>query len=179
MWFAQPQLKHWPWAKLLSVLIHPSNEFFKQFPNCRTYDDGNGFVEATLKALTEKPSQLSEAQMHELSWEAATERFLRVSELDQTFGKRLSESPSNKFASTSLNLRRKVEDASAYIHYVTSGFEATRRAFGAIPASLQPDEDQCKELGLSQGPSKRKRHRLGFLDEQHFFVKGMCQAEKQ
>ncbi|MBA0656030.1 hypothetical protein Goklo_008430, partial [Gossypium klotzschianum] len=34
----------------------------------------------------------------------------------------------------------------AYLHYVALGFETTRRAFGAIPGSLYPDEEQCKEL---------------------------------
>ncbi|XP_044502334.1 digalactosyldiacylglycerol synthase 2, chloroplastic-like [Mangifera indica] len=142
-------------GKIVVCANHPSNDFFKQFPNCRTYDDGNGFVEATLQALTEKPSQLSEAQRHELSWEAATERFLRVSELDQAFVNELSKNPSKEFASTSLNLTKNMENASAYVHYVSSGSEAVRRVFGAIPASLQPDEEQCKELGLAITPHTR------------------------
>lgn len=70
-----------------------------------------------------------------------------VSELDRAFVKKLSKFTLKDFASTSSNLRS-MEDASAYVHYLTSGFEAMRRAFGAIPASLQPDEEQCKELGL-------------------------------
>lgn len=142
-------------GKIVVCANHPSNDFFKQFPNCRTYDDGNGFVEATLQALTEKPSQLSEAQRHELSWEAATERFLRVSELDQAFVNELSKNPLKESASTSLNLTENMENASAYVHYVSSGSEAVRRVFGAIPASLQPDEEQCKELGLAITPHTR------------------------
>ncbi|KAJ6722885.1 DIGALACTOSYLDIACYLGLYCEROL SYNTHASE 2 CHLOROPLASTIC [Salix koriyanagi] len=110
-------------GKIVVCANHPSNDFFKQFPNCRTYDNSNGFVEATRKALTEEPAELTGAQRHELSWEAATERFLRVADLDQ--------------------------DVSAYLHHVALGFETSRRAFGAIPGSLQPDEEQCKELGLA------------------------------
>ncbi|XVF80001.1 hypothetical protein PTKIN_Ptkin15bG0035400 [Pterospermum kingtungense] len=136
-------------GKIVVCAKHPSNEFFKQFPNCRTYDDGDGFVEATRKALGEEPTPLTDAQRFELSWEAATERFLRVSELNQVFTNKLDKNPSKKFASMSLNLRKNWEDTSAYFHYVASGLETARRAFGAIPGTLQPDEEQCKELGLA------------------------------
>ncbi|KAI5345488.1 hypothetical protein L3X38_013365 [Prunus dulcis] len=135
-------------GKIVVCANHPSNEFFKQFPNCRTYDNGDGFVKLTRHALAEEPAQLTDAQRHELSWEAATERFLRVTELDQEFTRKLSKSPTKNFMSTSLGLSSSMEGASAYVHHVASGFEATRRIFGAIPKSLQPDEEQCKELGL-------------------------------
>ncbi|XP_021817038.1 digalactosyldiacylglycerol synthase 2, chloroplastic isoform X2 [Prunus avium] len=135
-------------GKIVVCANHPSNEFFKQFPNCRTYDNGDGFVKLTRHALAEEPAQLTDAQRHELSWEAATERFLRVTELDQEFTRKLSKSPTKNFMSASLGLSGSMEGASAYVHHVASGFEATRRIFGAIPKSLQPDEEQCKELGL-------------------------------
>ncbi|XWS77088.1 hypothetical protein CRYUN_Cryun01aG0232300 [Craigia yunnanensis] len=135
-------------GKFVVCANHPSNDFFKQFPNCRIYDDDNGFVEATHKALNEEPAPLTDAQRYQLSWEAATERFLSVSELNQVFAKELEKKSSKKFASMSLNLRKNMEDTSAYFHYVALGFETTRRAFGAIPGSLHADEEQCKELGL-------------------------------
>lgn len=134
-------------GKIVVCANHPSNDFFKQFPNCRTYEDSNGFVDATCKALTEEPAELTDAQRHELSWEAATERFLRVADLDHGSARKLAKSLSKNFASTSSSLQ--MEDVSAYLHHVASGFEASRRAFGAIPGSLQPDEEQCKELGLA------------------------------
>ncbi|ONI22935.1 hypothetical protein PRUPE_2G159400 [Prunus persica] len=142
-------------GKIVVCANHPSNEFFKQFPNCRTYDNGDGFVKLTRHALAEEPAQLTDAQRHELSWEAATERFLRVTELDQEFTRKLSKSPTKNFMSTSLGLSSSMEGASAYVHHVASGFEATRRIFGAIPKSLQPDEEQCKELGLPIPAGKR------------------------
>ncbi|KAI6707607.1 hypothetical protein NL676_010569 [Syzygium grande] len=120
---------------------HPSNDFFKQFPNCRTYDDSKGFVDATQKALSEEPAQMTNDLRYELSWEAATERFLKAAQLDQASVTKLSRTTSNNFMSTSLNFKRKMEDASAYLHYVASGYEMSRRAFGAIPGSLQPDEE--------------------------------------
>ncbi|WRX11355.1 Glycosyl transferase [Theobroma cacao] len=136
-------------GKIVVCANHPSNDFFKQFPNCRIYDDGNGFVEATRKALSEEPAPLTDAQRHELSWEAATKRFLRVSELNQVSAKKMEKNSSKKFASMSFNLWKNLEDTSAYFHHVALGSETTRRAFGAIPGSLYPDEEQCKELGLA------------------------------
>ncbi|XP_030474334.1 digalactosyldiacylglycerol synthase 2, chloroplastic isoform X1 [Syzygium oleosum] len=134
---------------------HPSNDFFKQFPNCRTYDDSKGFVDATQKALSEEPAQMTDDLRYELSWEAATERFLKAAQLDQASATKLSRTTSNNFMSTSLNFKRKMEDASAYLHYVASGYEMSRRAFGAIPGSLQPDEELRKDLGLPPPPGKR------------------------
>ncbi|KAA8516011.1 hypothetical protein F0562_019190 [Nyssa sinensis] len=125
-------------GKIVVCANHPSNDFFKQFPNCRIYEDGDGFVEATCKALTEEPAPLTDAQRHELSWEAATDRFLRAAELDQVPAKRLTRTLSNLLMSMSLNLPRNVEDASALVHYVGTGFVAS-----------QPNEEQCKALGLA------------------------------
>ncbi|GLU00615.1 hypothetical protein SLE2022_179680 [Rubroshorea leprosula] len=146
-------------GKIVVCANHPSNEFFKQFPNCRTYNNGKGFVEATRKALAETPAPLTDAQRHELSWEAATERFLRAAELDQALERKIENIPSKNFASASKNLQKNIEDASACLHYVVSGFETTRRAFGAIPGTLQPDEEQCRELGwaapVGRGSSRR------------------------
>ncbi|OVA13199.1 hypothetical protein BVC80_757g15 [Macleaya cordata] len=138
-------------GKIVICTDHPSNDFFKQFPNCRTFEDGAGFVKAIHKALAEEPGPLTDDQRHELSWEAATERFLRVTDLDHASNRKLAGPSSKNFMSMSLklpDLRSNIEDASAYVHYTASGIEAARRAFGAIPGSLEPDEEQCKELGL-------------------------------
>ncbi|KAK5776054.1 hypothetical protein PVK06_044012 [Gossypium arboreum] len=51
-------------------------------------------------------------------------------------------------ATVSLKPHKNMEATLAYLHYVALGFETTRRAFGAAPGSLYPDEEQCKELGL-------------------------------
>lgn len=138
-------------GKIVVCANHPSNDFFKQFPNCLAYDNSKGFVEAIRKALNEEPAELTDTQRHELSWEAATERFLKVAELDREFPKISTKRPSKDFASTSFSL--KMEDASAYLHFVASGSEASRKAFGAIPGTLQPDAELCEDLGLATHPS--------------------------
>ncbi|TKY65496.1 Digalactosyldiacylglycerol synthase 2 [Spatholobus suberectus] len=140
-------------GKIVVCANHPSNDFFKQFPNCWTYDDSDGFVKLTLKALAEEPAQPTDAQRHNLSWEAATERFLKAADLDKPLERKFSKSSSN-FMAASLNLQQKVDDASAYVHHVASGLEISRRIFGAIPDSLQPDEQLRKELGLTDAARK-------------------------
>jgi len=136
-------------GKIVVCANHPSNEFFKQFPNCRMYDDNDGFVAATRKALSEEPAPLTDAQRHELSWEAATERFLRATQLDQGGTLRKpSKLSSQKFGSLSFNMKRSLEETSASIHNAVSGAELTRRVFGAIPGTLYPDEELCRELDL-------------------------------
>lgn len=149
-------------GKFVVCANHPSNEFFMQFPNCRMYNDDEGFVRATQMALTNEPAALNDNQRHELSWEAATERFVHATGLVQEPSESSPVSPSKKrFMSLSLgsnDLKKKMEDASAFVHYAATGIEASRRAFGAIPGSLKPDEEQCKALGLAFPASKLGSH---------------------
>lgn len=143
-------------GKIVVCANHPSNDFFKQFPNCKTYDDSKGFVKATVEALTDDPASLTDAQRYELSWEAATKRFLEAVDLDNHFATQVSKNSSRKRESASSCLRRKLQDTSARLHQVASGCEVFRRLFGAIPGSLQPDEELCKDLGLSIHPKKKR-----------------------
>ncbi|KAL0464757.1 UNVERIFIED_CONTAM: Digalactosyldiacylglycerol synthase 2, chloroplastic [Sesamum latifolium] len=109
-------------GKIVVCANHPSNEFFKQFPNCRTYEDDEGFVKETLKALQDQPAPLTDAQRHELSWEAATERFLESAQLENVVRK-VAKVPSSKIVmSKSLSLKRNLEDASALVHYMGTSF---------------------------------------------------------
>ncbi|KAG9451712.1 hypothetical protein H6P81_004616 [Aristolochia fimbriata] len=138
-------------GKIVVCADHPSNDFFKQFPNCRTYKHKHEFVKQTLQAMEDMPAPLTDAQRHELSWEAATERFLEAAELNLQIVEEPANSEAGNFMSTSLgvpDLRKTIEDASAYVHYKASGIETARQIFGAIPGSLHPDEEQCKVLGL-------------------------------
>ncbi|KAK4476565.1 hypothetical protein RD792_015722 [Penstemon davidsonii] len=133
-------------GKIVVCANHPSNDFFKQFPNCRTYDNIEGFVKETRKALEDRPAPLTDAQRHELSWEAATERFLKSAQLENVPKQKLTKTPSKLFMSTSFNLKRNLEDASALIHYMGTGF-----------LSKEPDEEQSKQVGLLV-PSKSKSY---------------------
>ncbi|KAG1338326.1 Digalactosyldiacylglycerol synthase 2, chloroplastic [Cocos nucifera] len=134
-------------GKIVICANHPSNEFFKQFPNCHIYNSDNEFVKLTVKALTEDPAPLTDELRHELSWEAATERFIAAAELNQVVSEEIPPFSSKPFASTSLKSRKpSVEEVSASFHQTVSGIEAARRALGAIPKTLQPDEQQCSDV---------------------------------
>ncbi|XP_026402571.1 digalactosyldiacylglycerol synthase 2, chloroplastic-like [Papaver somniferum] len=149
-------------GKIVICSNHPSNEFFMQFPNCRTINDGDGFVKEIQKAMAEVPVPLSEEQRHELSWESATERFLKVVDLEHIASTRKLSRSSTKFMSMSFkipDMKTSMEDASAYMHYTASGIEAARKVFGAIPGSLEPDEELCKELGISFPMANRSSFR--------------------
>lgn len=137
-------------GKIVICANHPSNEFFKQFPNCYTYNTGPEFVKLTLKALSSEPVPLTEQMRHQLSWEAATQRFMHASGLDQDviYEKPLSSAATWRFMYVAHEWRKTLEEASATFHNTVSGIEAARCAFGAIPNTLQPDEQQSKELGL-------------------------------
>lgn len=112
------------------------------------YSTEKEFVRLTMKALSEEPIPLTEELRHELSWEAATERFVRVADIAPATPAKQHTSSSQRFMYINPDeLKKNMEEASAFVHNTISGFEAARCVFGAIPNSLQPDEQQCKELG--------------------------------
>ncbi|KAK8955701.1 hypothetical protein KSP40_PGU017911 [Platanthera guangdongensis] len=142
-------------GKTVICANHPSNDFFKRFPNCHTYDNGKEFAQLTLKALGEDPLPVTDEFRRKLSWEAATERFVMVAELNQDAHEAIVPSTSRPFMFiSSQGFTKTIEQASAVLHNTVSGIEAARRALGAIPMTLQPDDQQCRELGLT--PPERK-----------------------
>eukprot|EP00475_Leptophrys_vorax_P042378 TRINITY_DN79950_c0_g1_i1.p1 TRINITY_DN79950_c0_g1~~TRINITY_DN79950_c0_g1_i1.p1 ORF type:complete len:940 (-),score=73.81 TRINITY_DN79950_c0_g1_i1:254-3073(-) len=66
-------------GKIVVCADHPSNDFFRNFPNCYIYRNEKEFVQSVRDAMASQPQPLSAEHRHMLSWEAATERFLRTS----------------------------------------------------------------------------------------------------
>jgi len=58
---------------------HPSNAFFKRFPNCLMYENKHEFVGQLQHALCNEPIPLSEELSRCLTWEAATKRLVVAS----------------------------------------------------------------------------------------------------
>ena len=66
-------------GKYAIIPVHPSNTFFLQFPNCLAYRNKFEFVANLRWALTHDPEPLTPEQIHQFTWEAATERFTAAS----------------------------------------------------------------------------------------------------
>ncbi|CAL5017082.1 unnamed protein product [Urochloa decumbens] len=141
-------------GKFVVCADHPSNEFFKSFPNCLTYQTSEEFVARVKEAMASEPQSLTPEQRYNLSWEAATERFMEYSELDKVLsntnghpgrgGKR------NKVSKIPLlpKLSDVVDGGLAFAHHCLTGNEILRLATGAIPGTRDYDKQQCMDLNL-------------------------------
>ena len=71
---------------------HPSNEFFRAFPNCLQYRNSDEFAAALHWALNNEPPVLLPHQRSELSWDAAMDRLTlaaRPNPSDASLGRNL------------------------------------------------------------------------------------------
>nr|KYP48554.1 hypothetical protein KK1_029705 [Cajanus cajan] len=120
-------------GKFVVCADHPSNEFFRSFPNCLTYNSSEDFVVKVKEALENEPFPLTPEQRYQLSWEAATQRFMEYSELDKILNKENNEV---------------VDGGLAFAHYCLTGNEFLRLCTGAIPGTRDYDKQHCKDLHL-------------------------------
>ena len=67
---------------------HSSNDFFSRFPNAMMYRSKSDFVSHLQYALENDPPQLSDGLARELTWEAATERFVEAALITKRDAKR-------------------------------------------------------------------------------------------
>jgi len=100
----------------------PCNAFFKRFRNCLVYRTPGEFAAHLRRALREDPARMTEEQLRALSWEAATERFLRASEIGPL------EWPSEAERRYGLLLWR--------MYRSVTGFRLLRQALGLAPEAV-------------------------------------------
>lgn len=73
-------------GKFVIIPVHPSNSFFMKFPNCLCYRNNLEFAANLRWALSREPEPLSAELSHELTWEAATERFIEEAKIGEPEG---------------------------------------------------------------------------------------------
>ncbi|XP_026413174.1 digalactosyldiacylglycerol synthase 1, chloroplastic-like [Papaver somniferum] len=142
-------------GKFVICADHPSNEFFRSFPNCLTYKSSEDFVAKVREALETEPQPLTAEQRYNLSWEAATQRFMEYSELDRILklgergNRKSSKTKKNITKSVSLpNLNEMVDGGLAFAHFCLTGSEILRLATGAIPGTQDFSKQHCEDLHL-------------------------------
>ncbi|PAN38053.1 hypothetical protein PAHAL_7G143200 [Panicum hallii] len=141
-------------GKFVICADHPSNDFFKSFPNCLTYKTSEEFVARVKEAMASEPQPLTPEQRYSLSWEAATERFMEYSELDKV----LNNTNGHPGRCGKINKARKipllpklsdvVDGGLAFAHHCLTGNEILRLVTGAIPGTRDYDKQQCMDLNL-------------------------------
>ncbi|CAN7001991.1 hypothetical protein IGI04_020641 [Brassica rapa subsp. trilocularis] len=134
-------------GKFVVCADHPSNEFFRSFPNCLTYKTSEDFVNKVKEAMSKEPLPLTPEQMYNLSWEAATQRFMEYSDLDKILndedgGKRMRKSRSVP------SFNEVIDGGLAFTHYVLTGNDFLRLCSGATPKTKDYDMQHCKDLKL-------------------------------
>lgn len=142
-------------GKFVVCADHPSNEFFKSFPNCLTYKRSEDFVAKVKEAVANEPQPLTPEERYQLSWEAAIQRFMEYSDLDKVLkmeeGNVNSAKRKDKLvtkAHSTPNLSETVDGALAFAHYCFTGSEILRLATGAIPGTRCYDKQLSKDLNL-------------------------------
>lgn len=138
-------------GKFVVCADHPSNEFFRSFPNCLTYKTSEDFVAKVKEALEKEPEPLTQEQRYKLSWEAATERFMEYSDLEKVLKTDETNLKSYNTVTKSAsmpNLSEMVDGGLALAHYCFTGSELLRLATGAIPGSRNYSKQHSKDLNL-------------------------------
>ncbi|WOL11216.1 digalactosyldiacylglycerol synthase 1, chloroplastic [Canna indica] len=141
-------------GKFVICADHPSNEFFRSFPNCLTYKTSEDFVARVKEAMASEPQPLTPEQRYNLSWEAATQRFMEYSDLNKVLNNEVSASAK---ANNNLKINKSismptlsdaVDGGLAFAHYCLTGNEILRLSTGAIPGTRDYNKQHCKDLHL-------------------------------
>lgn len=142
-------------GKFVICADHPSNEFFRSFPNCLTYQTSEDFVAKVKEAMENDPHPLTPEQRYNLSWEAATQRFMEYSELDKVLDKETNVGRSSRGKGKGISksasihsLSGMVDGGLAFAHYCLTGNEFLRLCTGATPGTRDYDKQHCKDLRL-------------------------------
>lgn len=130
-------------GKFVVCADHPSNDFFMSFPNCLTYNSPQDFVKKVKLAMESVPHPLTLDQRFNLSWEAATQRFMEYSELDKILSIGFA-----KKSNPILSLTDIIDGGLAFAHYCFTGNEFLRWSTGAVPGTRDYTQQHSTDLCL-------------------------------
>eukprot|EP00955_Chlamydomonas_euryale_P077640 362984-Chlamydomonas_euryale.AAC.10 len=122
-------------GKFVVCADHPSNQFFSRFPNCLVYKNNEEFSQCLDKALHTEPKPLSKDELYQLTWEAATERFLDVADGKPSWNKPLETAFDNMLAAA-----HKTLTGNEFVRQVAGAGPKTRDAPANL-ADFEPEED--------------------------------------
>lgn len=138
-------------GKFVICADHPSNEFFTSFPNCLTFKTSEDFVSKVKEALSKDPQPLTPEQRYNLSWEAATQRFLEYSDLEKILNNNVQGTSNIRGMRKSASvpcMSDMVDGGLAFAHYCLTGSEVLRLCTGAIPGTRDYSKQHSKDLNL-------------------------------
>ncbi len=130
-------------GKFVIIPVHESNKFFLQFPNCLGYRNKWEFAANLRWALTHEPEPLTPELQKEFTWEAATDRLIRSSQITRR------EAKERYYLG-----KAKLDERIAYFHRELGKHDALRRVLGGGPASNQV-RYELERQGLDQGNSDK------------------------
>ena len=119
-------------GKFVIIPLHPSNMWFRQFPNCLMYRTKWEFAASLKWALTHDPEPLSPELAHQFTWEAATDRFIKAAAI--TRREALEREASSK-------LDERIE----WFHKQLGKSDALRKIIGGGPVSDQVKYAKAKQ----------------------------------
>ncbi|KAJ0714692.1 putative digalactosyldiacylglycerol synthase [Helianthus annuus] len=129
-------------GKFVVCADHPSNDFFRSFPNCLTYNSPQDFVDKVNLAMDSEPHPLTPDQRFNLSWEAATQRFMESSELDKIL------TETSRLTRKSNSVPSLIDGTLAFAHYCFTGNEFLRLCTGAVPGTRDYNKQHSSDLQL-------------------------------
>jgi digalactosyldiacylglycerol synthase len=139
-------------GKWVVAAQHPCNEFISQFHNALIYTTPEEFSAHLLHAADNQPKPLTKDERYQLSWEAATERFLDAAELEDAGLK---------------GPLRTLREASLFTAYnAVMGVEALRQGAGATPGTRDTPAELC-DVDLQARAEREKAAKQGWYRNAH------------
>ena len=132
-------------GKFAIIPYHPSNMWFRQFPNCLMYRNKWEFAASLKWALAHDPEPLTPELAHQFSWEAATERFIKAAAITRHEARKRAERDNTK-----------LDERMEWFHKQLGKSDALRSILGGGPVAKQVAWTKEKSIGADgDGPIDR------------------------